>query len=125
MKSQSGFSLVEVLVSLFLVSITGVAFTHAFLGSLKFNTLSEKRSGAISAAQQVLDELRTKDPFTLPTSGTTSNTINVGGRNFTVLVTYCSIGSYCSTPSIRTLSARVTYRNENLYAVDTIFTQLK
>ena len=62
----AGFSLVEVLVSLSIFSIAGVAFASSIMTNQGFNRLSSERTGAQFAVEQIVDDLRVQDPTTLP-----------------------------------------------------------
>lgn len=123
---QKGFSLLEVLVSMGIFSIGALALAQAFSTQLNFNTTSERKSGAMIAAQRVLDELRVSDPVSLPSSGTSSpQTVTVGGRNYSVTVSYCEATPYCTSGNIRVLKAEVEFQNRSVYTVETIYAQLR
>ena len=121
-----GFTLLEVLVAVGIFSVASAAIATCFASQLKFNYKYETKSGAIAAAQQVLDGIRVLDPTTLPSSGSaTPQTVTIGGKNFVVNVTYCSPSTYCVSNNIRALHVVVTYANVTQYTVDTIFSQLR
>jgi prepilin-type N-terminal cleavage/methylation domain-containing protein len=125
-KNSAGFSLVEILVSLSITSIAMLAVGNAIATHIWFNTRSEQRSGAILAAQQVLDPLRLVDPSTLPTSGTSSTTVTIGALNYTVTTTYCPTGqSYCTSNNIRYMTTKVVLNGTQFLSLDTAFSQLR
>ena len=126
--NESAFTLLEVLVSLSLFSIGAVSVARSFSQHLAYASQADRRSGAIDAAQQVLDGLRVLDPSTLPKlAATTTQNVNVGGRTYAVTTTFCptAYNSYCASNSSRYLSINVTYRGLSQYKVDTIFSQLR
>jgi prepilin-type N-terminal cleavage/methylation domain-containing protein len=124
--SSKGFSILETLVSLAIFSIGTLAVAQAFTSQLAFNNRSELRSGAINAAQQVLDELRVIDPTTLPTSGTsTPQNIVIGGKTYVVTIAYCQATSHCSSSTVRDLKVTVQHKNTTIYNVETVYAQLR
>jgi len=126
LSQQVAFSLLEVLVSLSIFSVGALAAASAFSTQLSFNSQSETRSGAIMAAQQVLDEIRISDPASLPSSGTSAaQNITIGNKLYVVTVTYCSPSTYCTSTNIRALKAIVKHNNSTVYTVDTIYAQLR
>ena len=123
---QAAFTLLEVLVSLSIFSIVSAAIGVAFVTHLKVNMQQELRSGAFSAAQQVLDELRVQDPSTMPTSGSDAvRTLIVGDRIYSVAVSYCSPATYCTSSHIRSIHVGVTHAGKSQYQVDTVYSQLR
>jgi len=124
--SERGFSLIEVLVSISLFSIIGMGLAKGFIMQMRSNNESAIRIQAISAAQQVLDRIRTVDPASLPTGGSAAaETVSISGRNYSVVISYCAISAYCTAATTRQLRAVVSYRNIKRYEVDTVFSQLR
>ncbi len=124
--TQRGFTILEVLVSLSIFSIASVAIAKSFTNHLAFNKQAERRSGAITAVQQVLDGLRVLDPSTLPTTGTSAaQNVTVGNKTYAVTTQYCRITSYCSSANVRFLTVKAKYRGTDQYTVDTIYSQLR
>jgi prepilin-type N-terminal cleavage/methylation domain-containing protein len=120
-----GFSLMEVLFALVLFSIAVSALFPAFLGHVRFNNFSEVRSASYAAAQVVLDDIRLSDPSTLPSSGSdAARDVQVGPRSFSVVVSYCEDPTYCDLET-RFVTARVSYRGEQVYEVSTVYTELR
>jgi prepilin-type N-terminal cleavage/methylation domain-containing protein len=124
--AQRGFSLIEVIVSISLFSIIGMGLAKGFIMQMKSNNDSAIRIQAISAAQQVLDRLRTEDPASLPSGGSAAaETVSIAGRNYSVVISYCVISAYCTATTTRHIRATVSYRNSKRYEVDTVFSQLR
>ena len=123
----AGFSLVEVLVSLSIFSIAGVAFASSIMTNQGFNRLSSERTGAQFAVEQIVDDLRVQDPTTLPAHGTDAvRHVTIGTKTYDVYVTYCSLGSYCSSSAtVRTIHCEARLKGVTRYVVDTVFAQLK
>ncbi len=123
---EKGFSLLEVMVSLFIFSVVLAGMSPAFVAQLQQNTASEVKTEAIMAAQQVLDSLRLQDISALPLTGAgTPTTITFGPRAFVVTPTYCAISSYCTSNATRHIGIRVTYAGVLRYETETVFTQLR
>ena len=122
--SQAGFTLIEMLVAMSLFLMVSALMAPSFVAHLSYTLGAERRTEAVAAAQQVLDELRVLDPATLPTSGTSSQNITAGQRTFQVVTTYCSDTTYCSTRS-RLIGIDVSFKNEEIYHVETVFTRLQ
>jgi type II secretion system protein I len=123
---QSGFTLLEVLVSLALFAIASATVSSAFSMHLRANDTADKRSGAITAAQHVLDRLRTEDPSDMPDSGSDApETVTVEEHSFTVTINYCVDSGYCISDNIRMISILVELNGETQYQVDTVYAQLR
>lgn len=121
-----GFTIIEVLFAITLFSIVSMGLAGGFVMQLKTNNDNAIRIQAISAAQQVLDNLRVSDPASFPPTGSDApRNISVAGRTFSVVVTYCAIPSLCTAATTRHLRASVTYKGKKRYEVDTVFSQLK
>lgn len=122
---QEGFTLFEVLVSVALLAILMAVMAPAFLSQVRFNTLSEQRTEAMAAAQQVLDGLRRQDPSAMRTSGSDPATnIIIGSRTYRVVASYCETSSYCTSNNSRHIRIRVTRNGKELYDVQTVYTKL-
>lgn len=123
-RSQDGFSLVEVMFSIAIFAVASLGVAKAFSTHLQINTAAERKSGAILAAQQVLDELRLEDPASFPSSGTETRSVTVGRRTFSVVVTYCVLAAYCSGTS-RSLDISVLHNGAVQFEVQTVYAQLR
>ncbi len=126
MKKEKGFTLIEVMIAMLIFLLILGGMLPVFLSFAKFNTASQTKSEAMNAASYVLDQLRLTDPLAMPTAGaTTSETVSIGSKDFTVTTAYCSDMTYCGTVNNRHILVRVNYKGKQLYAVETVFTQLR
>lgn len=124
-RSESGSTLVETVVALFLLGLALTGILPAFSTILQTNTRCENRSNAVAAAQQVLDALRIEDPETLPISGASApQLLTVGGDEFEVITRFCVVASLCS-PTRRQIVVEVQRSGSKVFDVETIFAQLR
>ena len=125
-RHQSGFTVLESLVALGIFSIAALAMANAFATNMSFNTLSDIRTGAIQAGQQILDDNRFSDPSSLPSSGASVNeNVQIGNRTYNTTTTYCRNMSYCNSTNVRTVFVEVSYKGKEYYEVETAYTQLR
>lgn len=123
---SGGFTLLEVMFSLSLFSIILSGLIPAFITQMRFNSASQIRSEGMQAAVEVLDELRMDDPADMPTAGaSTTDSVTIGARTFQVTTVYCGDMTYCNSTNNRSIEVSVTYDNEQVYEVETVFTQLR
>jgi type II secretory pathway pseudopilin PulG len=123
-RGERGATLLEVLVAIGIFGVTSMCVAKAFVFHLSTNTVSEQKTAAYQAAQQRLDRVRVDDPGNLPNSGSTTETITIGTRPFSVRTSYCLKSSYCTT-NTKHLEVRVSYKGRELYAVETVYAQLR
>jgi prepilin-type N-terminal cleavage/methylation domain-containing protein len=123
--NSRGFTLVEAAFALAILGIVIAALLPAMVDFLDANTLSEERSNAVAAAQQVMEELRHFDPGSLPSSGSSAvQTISIGSHEYEVTAHYCQESGYCGTSS-RHIVLEVDYGGETVYTVETVYTRLR
>jgi hypothetical protein len=122
---EAGITLIESLLSLFLLGIVVVGILPVLVTQASSNTRNERRSAAVSAVQMRLEELRLEDPAGMPTSGASApQVIAVGRYDFDVITRYCARPGLCNATSRHlTIEARLAERK--LYDVETVFTQVR
>ena len=121
----AGFSLIEALVALALLSIALGGIIPVFVSYSAINLQSEVRSNAVFAAEKALDELRAT-PFSSWSSAGGATTIsaveNVGGRNYTVTSVWSSYGGLDNS---REVTTAVVYKGKEYFQATTVFTELE
>lgn len=123
---EKGFTLVEVLAALAIFGLLAAGMGPVFLQQLQQNRLAEIKTEAMGAAQVALDKLRIQDPATLPATGNgTVQTITVGSHTFSVTPSYCEVASFCSSPTVRHIRVRVTYKGQQVFTTQTVYSQLR
>lgn len=123
--NERGMTVVEALVAIAILGVAMAAVMPAFVIQVHVNTDNELRSGAVAAAQQVMESLRLDDPASMPESGFTGPlTINAGSRQYEAFVRYCRRSDYCNAGS-RNLVVEVYFDDRLVYSVETVFTQLR
>ena len=87
-KGERGFTLVETSISMVVMMVAGLAISSLFVFSLQNNVGGADRALAMAVAQQQLEQLRSVsyEDATLAV-GTTTSTVNTGGRNYSVVKT--------------------------------------
>lgn len=123
--ATSAFTIVEVLVAIFILVILMSTILPIFLGNAQANHKNETESQANVAISTVIDDLRTQTVASLPTTGKQTKQTTVNGKTYTVEVEYCRVSTHCTTSS-RMLTARV-YQGTTttvLSSAETIFTEV-
>jgi prepilin-type N-terminal cleavage/methylation domain-containing protein len=120
---ERGFSLIESLVALAILSILLGSLIPMFYYYSHTNTHSEIRMEAVSVAQQLLDEYRQDNPSSMPSSGSTTSSVVMNNRTFSVQTIYCSNASYCG-PNTRHITIEVDYNGQRIYRTETVYTQV-
>lgn len=126
--TSRGFTLVEALVAIAILGLTGLAVLPAFMSHLDANTRSELRSDAIGAVHQRMEWLRLQDPDDMPTGGSPdSQFVTIGGREYEVRTHYCLRSEYCppGSPGSRHLTVEIYFEERKIYDVETVYTQLR
>ncbi len=131
-ENSRGVTLVEALVAVAIVGIVLAATVPAFVGNLRINTDNETRSGAVTAAQTVMDRLRGDAAW--PEYGGSPGgpalppvvTVEASARSYDVRIDY---GPYCDDAGTcyagaRRVELEVTHDGRVFYRVATVFTQL-
>ncbi len=124
LNDQRGFTLVEAVTAIGILGLVMVGILMSFTTQMHANTRSEARTGAISAAQIRMEDLRRDDPASLPNVGQSAPQVHmVGNLRYEVITLYCSRPTYCDTAS-RHLIVEVYHQGRKVYEVETVYTQL-
>jgi general secretion pathway protein I len=123
--NEKGFSLVESVCALGLLAIVLLGIIPTVQVLMRSNTISEERSNAVSAAQQVMESLRQQAPSSLPNSGSSAvQSVSVGTRDYEVVAHYCTRSEFCND-DMRHIVLEVSYAGHNVYVVETVYTRLQ
>jgi type II secretory pathway pseudopilin PulG len=123
--NEKGFSLVEAVCALGLLAIVLLGIVPTVQVLMATNTISEQRSNAVAAAEQVMESLRQQSPSSLPNSGSSAvQTVTVGSRDYEVVAHYCTRSEYCND-DMRHIVLEVGYAGQNVYIVETVYTRLQ
>jgi prepilin-type N-terminal cleavage/methylation domain-containing protein len=122
---EAGFTLVETMVALGVMSMVMLIMSSSFLTNLRSNLNMQIRYEAIQAAQRVLDDARFGDPSLLPATGSVTQNVTIGTRTYTVTTTYCKLATFCISTDIRHLTFDVDYKSQRIYETDTAFSKLR
>ena len=122
-RREGGFTLVEALIGVAILAIVLAGIVPAIMSYLHVNNESDVRSGAVAAAETVLDGLRQTPVATWSPSGTVRSASG-GDRTYQVTILYCTPSlPYCSGDA-RHVEAVVRYQGKVYYDVQTVYTKL-
>jgi general secretion pathway protein I len=121
--NKLGVSIIEAVVALAILSVALAAVTPAFISFSQVNTKTELKSGAVAAAQQVLDGLR-QQAFT---DWPSALNVDAGSRRYDVGLVVCSAGTAgcLSSNNARHVRLEVRYGGKSYYTVETVLTKLE
>jgi prepilin-type N-terminal cleavage/methylation domain-containing protein len=123
--NERGFTLLEGLLALALLSIALAGILPAFFGYLDVSTRNEIRTGAVAAAQLQMEALRVMDPATMPDSGSTGPAfVGIEDREYELTSRYCIRSEFCSTNS-RHVLIEVGFGGNVVYQTESVFTKLR
>ncbi len=118
-----GFTLVEALIGVAILGIVMAGVLPVFMNYMRVNSQSDVRSGAVSAAESVMDGLRQTSLGAWPASGTVRTTSG-GDRDYAVTILYCTSSmAYCASDT-RQVEVVVRYHGKVYYDVQTVYTKL-
>lgn len=122
---RKGLTIIEALVAIVILAIAMAALIPVFTRNAQINTRMELRSGAVSAAQYVLDDLRISQRSDWNGAWPTSESVSAGSRTYDVAIDVCRAGE---TGCLTTLDAKhirleVSHGGTTYYEVETVFTR--
>jgi prepilin-type N-terminal cleavage/methylation domain-containing protein len=123
--NAAGYTLLETLIALAILSIALTGMVPAFQAALDANSFSEERSNAVAAAQEVMEALRQTDPADMPTGGASAPVVvQVGAHEYEVVARYCAQSGYCNAAT-RHVVVEVDFAGKTVYALETVYTRLR
>lgn len=124
-KDVRGFTLVEAIVAVAILTVMIVAVLSGFASQTASNARSERRTAAVSAAEQAIEFLRMEDPATMPDTGVVGpQAIVVNDRQYEVYTRFCVDTTLCKE-HVRHITVEVQLDGSKIYDVETVFTQLR
>ena len=128
-RSDRGFTLVEVLVSLTLLLLLLGTATAGFTQLMLSNRRNQFRGDAVAAGRQVIDNLRLVRVDSMPSGNASADeVVTVDGQDFNVTVTYCPAGTdLCGDNTRRHIRVEVAHSSDLeriYYTTETVFTNL-
>ena len=129
MKRSGGLTIVEAVIALAVIGVALAAIVPVFTNYAGVNQRSDVRTGAVAAAQEVLESLRQQDFSSWPANGAVV-TAGSGGRDYGVVVNYCLQGQDGVKPDapclsegqIRHVLLEAKYGGEVRYELETAYT---
>lgn len=121
---SQGFTLTEVLVTIFLIGIIVVAVLSLMTQAFSLNQKADDKGQAILLAQQELDLLKHVSPTSLKATGDDQRDVTFNGRAFQVRRTYCATPAYCTSDQ-RSVRIDVLRNTQLLFTGETVLAELR
>ncbi len=123
MKRQ-GFSLVEAIIAMAILSVVLAAIAPLFISYSQTNLQSQRRTEAVAIAQMEMDGLRKKPFANWPASGSVQSVPSgQSGNVYNVRTSYCTAElPYCDSGA-RHIKVEVIKDGRTYYQVETVYTQ--
>jgi len=122
---DKGFSLLETVVALGLLSALLVAVLPSFFVMMHANTRNEERSAAVGAAQMMMEQLRQQEPASMPSSGSLPpQVVQIDRRDFEVVKRFCTTPQFCGADS-RHVLIEVNYGGRKVFSAESVYTTLR
>lgn len=126
MRTERGFTMIEVMVALAMFGVASAMMATSMVQMQRANHENMIRSSAYSAAQQVLDDIRSQNISLLPTTGSGAPiNVTMAGKTFVVTPSYCVTPSDCTSANVRGIRVNVSYLGQVKYVLDTIYARLQ
>ena len=121
--SEKGIGMIEALVALVVIAIATSTILPTFISFSRANTASEIRTGAVDAAEWVLESYRYQKISTLSRDDK-QETILVNSREYEVFSTFCDNSGLCDDSTVQII-VEVFYNGKAYYKLQTVYTDLK
>ena len=122
--SEQGLTLIETVIALFIFLIF-LGFMIPLFSNQHISTINnEIDTGAVAVSQQILDKLRQANSATLPSTGSTNESVTAMGKQYSATITYCAVVAYCTT-NARHIKVEVKHHGQTVYTVETAYTRLE
>ncbi|MBA2667278.1 MAG: prepilin-type N-terminal cleavage/methylation domain-containing protein [Trueperaceae bacterium] len=122
--AQRGFTIIEAIIAVAVIGIIVVGVLPLFINYARINTESEFRTGAVTAAQQVMDRLRF-EPFTGWVASGTVQSIDTDLRTYDVTITYCTAELTLCQSGSRHVRLEVANSGRTYYTVESVFSRFE
>ncbi len=124
MKKVLGLSITEALIALMIFGIGLAVIAPIFVSNSRINRQQEVRTGAVAAAQQVLDTLRFRNFGQWPASATEQQ-IDTDMGVFNATINWCESGGDClAITGTRHVTVSIQFNGKQVYEVETVYTQV-
>lgn len=121
---RRGLTMVEALIAILILAVAMASLIPVFTRNARINTQMELRSGAVSAAQLVLDDLRISQRSDWNGTWPTSKSVSAGSRTYDVGIDVCTTGADClTTLDAKHIRLEVSNGGTTYYEVETVFTR--
>jgi type II secretion system protein I len=107
-RGEQGFTLLEVCVALLIMTISALGAAGLFFFATKYNSTSYDSNVAMMIAQQRLERLRrTSFGDASLAAGSTTDTFNNAGRQYTVVTTICNTSDCGGSATLELITVQV------------------
>jgi Tfp pilus assembly protein PilV len=112
----AGFSLLETVISLLLMTVVGLGATSLFFFAVRNSVSASDREMAMAVAQQRMEQLRTESFSSTNLAQTSStpspNTVTRGGRQYDVTTTITNSNVVNGSATTKTIAVKVVPNND-------------
>ena len=114
-KSEQGFTLLEIVIALVIMMVVGLAAVGGFAFAIRYNSAASDRAASVSIANSAIEKFRAL-PFTdaALTAGTTTTTVSDGaGRTYTLSITVADAIVVSGKTTLKSITVVVTPVNSS------------
>ncbi len=113
-ESEQGFSLLETAIAMVVMMVMALAVASLFAFAVNYNSGANDRTVALALAQQRLERLRDAAYWdSVMTAGSTTETIQNGAQQYTVVTTVCDSAGCGGSDSLKLITIQVRPSNLN------------